>query len=75
MSPRDLGLGTGIPSFCIFIQFFASDLDFGGGTFLIKSKEFFAKSGSDVPKSEFSLDRSAVPEGHFLHPGGVKFTA
>ena len=31
MSPCDLGLGTGIPRFCIFIQFFASDLDFGGG--------------------------------------------
>ena len=56
-------------------NFFASDLDFGGGTFLIKSKDFFAKSGSDVPKSEFSPDRSAAPEGHFLHPGGVKFTA
>ena len=56
-------------------NFFPLILISGGGTFLIKSKEFFAKSGSDVPKSEFSLDRSAVPEGHFLHPGGVKFTA
>ena len=75
MSPCDLGLGTGIPRFCIFIQFFASHIDFGGGHFSINSKDFFANSGSDVPKSELSLDRSAVPEGHFLHPGGVKFTA
>jgi len=75
VSPRDLGLGTGIPRFCIFIQFLPRILISGGGTFLIKSIDFFAKSGSDVPKSEFSLDRSAVPEGHFLHPGGVKFTA
>ena len=56
-------------------NFFPLILISGGALFSSIREIFFAKFGSDVPKSEFSLDRSAVPEGHFLHPGGVKFTA
>ena len=54
VSPRDLGLGTGIPSFCIFIQFFASDLDFGGGHFFDQIERIFLQNPAPMfPKVSF----------------------